>query len=174
MADREKILTQHPLLYHMTEAGAWGKHPATWLAQYDGVANTVRRERATAIRHRVLVPQETRSHLSQRLRLCGYPRPDSNASGQIGPRSDRHGPFGMVQAVERKGIFLVDRKSAEIIFEGQITPGPASRRTHCLHSFAGRTACNRNNAISHQLRNRSRAHAQTGFEHLPNDSRSQL
>ena len=40
--------------------------------------------------------------------------------------------------------------------------------------FAGRTARNRDNAISHQLRNRSHAYAQTGFRHVPNDSKLPL
>ena len=174
MADQNKLIAQHPLLYHMAEAGAWanirqhGLLSTTALLRLFDVSEPQR----SAIGSRY--PRAPRSHSSRRLRLCSYPRTDSNASGQTGPRSDRHGPSGMVQAVERKGVFLVDRKSADLIFAGQITPGPDSRRTHCLHSFAGRTPCNRDNAISHQLRNRSHAHAQTGFEHLPNDSRSCL
>ena len=174
MADREKILTQHPLLYHMAEAGAWEN------IQRHGLLST------TALLTLFDVSEPRRSAIGSWYRKrrevichsdygCAAIRDQTPMPpGKLGLALTDMDPSEWYKLLNGKVFFLVDRKSAEIIFEGQITPGPASRRTHCLHSFVGRTACNRNNAISHQLRNRSRAHAQTGFEHLPNDSRSQL
>ena len=159
MANQEEIITRHPFLYHMAEAGTWKnirRHSllstAALLRLFD-VSEP--QQSAIGTRYR----GSPCSHSSRLLWLCSYPRTDANAAGQTRPRPDRHGASGMVPSVERKGVFLVDRKPADLLLAGQIPPGQASRRTHYMHSFAGGTICRRDYAISYQLRHRSHAHA---------------